>query len=152
MVQQLTIPILLFLGFATRIATLPLLGMIAVIQTFVYPLAYKEHLVCGAILVLLLTRVPGNSRRLPHRSIRATQISSTPGGACAAHASQAAGRSALARFGRDDLLRDVSEIRRSDIRLWSGRVEDLSRPGDEGRGTSRTQRADDIPGMRRHES
>ena len=50
MVQELTIPILLFLGLATRIATLPLLGMIAVIQTFVYPNAYNEHLVWGAIL------------------------------------------------------------------------------------------------------
>jgi putative oxidoreductase len=59
MVQELTIPILLFLGLATRIATLPLLGMIAVIQTFVYPNAYNEHLVWGAILLLLLTRGPG---------------------------------------------------------------------------------------------
>jgi putative oxidoreductase len=59
MMQELTIPILLFLGLATRIATLPLLGMIAVIQTFVYPNAYNEHLVWGAILVLLLTRGPG---------------------------------------------------------------------------------------------
>jgi putative oxidoreductase len=59
MVQELTIPILLFLGLATRLATLPLLGMIAVIQTFVYPNAYNEHLVWGAILVLLLTRGPG---------------------------------------------------------------------------------------------
>jgi putative oxidoreductase len=59
MVQELTIPILLFLGLATRIATLPLLGMIAVIQTFAYPNAYNEHLVWAAILVLLLTRGPG---------------------------------------------------------------------------------------------
>jgi len=59
MMQELTIPILLFLGLATRIATLPLLGMIAVIQTFVYPNAYNEHLAWGAILVLLLTRGPG---------------------------------------------------------------------------------------------
>ena len=59
MVQELTIPILLFLGLATRVATLPLLGMIAVIQTFVYPNAFNEHLVWGAILVLLLTRGPG---------------------------------------------------------------------------------------------
>ncbi len=59
MVQELTIPILLFLGLATRIATIPLLGMIVVIQTFVYPNAYNEHLVWGAILVLLLTRGPG---------------------------------------------------------------------------------------------
>jgi putative oxidoreductase len=59
MVQELTIPMLLFLGLATRIATLPLLGMIGVIQTFVYPNAYNDHLVWGAILVLLLTRGPG---------------------------------------------------------------------------------------------
>src|SRR5687767_1396726 len=59
MVQELTIPILLFLGLATRIATLPLLGMITVIQLFVYPNAYNEHLVWAAILVLLLTRGPG---------------------------------------------------------------------------------------------
>ena len=59
MVQELTIPILLFLGLATRIATIPLLGMIAVIQIFVYPNAYNDHLVWGSILVLVLTRGPG---------------------------------------------------------------------------------------------
>ncbi len=59
MLQELTIPILLFLGLATRLATLPLLGMILVIQMFVYPQAYNEHLVWGSILVLLLTRGPG---------------------------------------------------------------------------------------------
>jgi putative oxidoreductase len=59
MLQELTIPILLFLGLATRIATLPLLGMIAVIQIFVYPNAYNDHLTWGSILLLLLTRGPG---------------------------------------------------------------------------------------------
>jgi len=59
MIQELTIPILLFLGLATRIATLPLLGMIAVIQIFVYPNAYNDHLVWGSILLLILTRGPG---------------------------------------------------------------------------------------------
>ncbi len=59
MMQELTIPIFLFLGLATRLATLPLLGMIAVIQTFVYPNAYNDHLVWGSILVLVLTRGPG---------------------------------------------------------------------------------------------
>jgi putative oxidoreductase len=59
MFQELTIPILLFAGLATRIATIPLLGMIAVIQTFVYPSAWTEHLVWGSILVFLLTRGPG---------------------------------------------------------------------------------------------
>jgi putative oxidoreductase len=59
MVQELTLPVLLFLGLATRVATLPLLGMIAVIQTFVYPNAWTEHLVWSSILVFLLTRGPG---------------------------------------------------------------------------------------------
>jgi len=59
MIQELSLPILLFLGLATRVATIPLLGMIAVIQTFVYPNAYNDHLVWGSILVLVLTRGPG---------------------------------------------------------------------------------------------
>jgi putative oxidoreductase len=57
--QELTIPIFLFLGLATRVATLPLLGEILVIQIFVYPNAFNDHLVWGSILVLLLTRGPG---------------------------------------------------------------------------------------------
>ena len=59
MVHELTLPVLLFLGLATRAATLPMLGMIAVIQTFVYPNAWTEHLVWSSILVFLLTRRPG---------------------------------------------------------------------------------------------
>lgn len=50
---------LLMLGLATRLATLPLLGMILTIQLFVYPQAWPEHLVWGSILVFLLTRGPG---------------------------------------------------------------------------------------------
>src|SRR2546428_13503049 len=37
MFNELTFSMLLFLGLGTRIATLPLLGMISVIQLFVYP-------------------------------------------------------------------------------------------------------------------
>lgn len=59
MAQELTIPILLFLGLATRAAALPLLGMIAVIQIFVYPNAWVEHLVWGSILAFLITRGAG---------------------------------------------------------------------------------------------
>jgi putative oxidoreductase len=51
--------ILLVAGLATRLATLPLLGMIAVIQTFVYPNAYAEHLTWASILLFLLTRGAG---------------------------------------------------------------------------------------------
>jgi putative oxidoreductase len=59
MIQELTVPLLLFLGLATRVATVPLLGMLAVIQIFVYPNAWTEHLVWASILVFLLTRGPG---------------------------------------------------------------------------------------------
>jgi putative oxidoreductase len=59
MFNELTWPIFLFLGLATRVATLPLLGMIAVIQTFVYPQAWTDHLLWGSILVFLLTRGAG---------------------------------------------------------------------------------------------
>jgi putative oxidoreductase len=51
--------VLLIAGLATRLATLPLLGMIAVIQTFVYPHAYGEHLTWASILLFLLTRGAG---------------------------------------------------------------------------------------------
>jgi putative oxidoreductase len=57
--NELTFPILLFVGLATRVATLPLLGMVAVIQTFVYPQAWTEHLLWAAILIFILTRGPG---------------------------------------------------------------------------------------------
>jgi putative oxidoreductase len=50
---------LLIAGLATRVATLPLLGMLAVIQLFVYPGAWSEHLVWGSILLFLLTRGGG---------------------------------------------------------------------------------------------
>ncbi len=59
MVQELTIPVLLFLGLATRLATLPMLGMIAVIQTFVYPEAWTDHFMWASALVFVLTRGPG---------------------------------------------------------------------------------------------
>jgi putative oxidoreductase len=56
---ELGVPIFLTLGIATRLATLPLLGMIAVIQILVYPNAWSDHLIWGSILLFLLTRGPG---------------------------------------------------------------------------------------------
>jgi len=50
---------LIALGLLTRLATLPLLGMVFVIQTFVYPENWVEHLTWAAMLVFLLTRGPG---------------------------------------------------------------------------------------------
>ncbi len=57
--NELTFSTLLFLGLATRLATVPFLGMIVVIQTFVYPNAWIEHLVWTSILLVLLTRGGG---------------------------------------------------------------------------------------------
>jgi putative oxidoreductase len=56
---ELTVPVLLFLGLGTRLATLPLLAMTFVIQAFVYPQAWTEHLLWASVLVFLLTRGPG---------------------------------------------------------------------------------------------
>jgi putative oxidoreductase len=56
---ELACSTLLIVGLGTRLATLPLLGMIATIQLFVYPSAWSEHLVWGGILLFLLTRGPG---------------------------------------------------------------------------------------------
>ena len=60
MINELTTSTLLFLGLATRLITLPLFGMIAVIQIFVYPSAWPDHVLWGSILVFLLTRGPGS--------------------------------------------------------------------------------------------
>jgi putative oxidoreductase len=50
---------LLILGLASRLATVPMLGMLMTIQLFVYPQAWPEHLVWGSILLVLLTRGAG---------------------------------------------------------------------------------------------
>jgi putative oxidoreductase len=50
---------LLILGLASRLATLPMLGMLVTILLFVYPQAWPEHLVWGSILLFLLTRGAG---------------------------------------------------------------------------------------------
>jgi putative oxidoreductase len=56
---ELTCPVLLVLGLATRLATLPMLAMTFVIQTFVYPDLWHIHLLWATILVFILTRGPG---------------------------------------------------------------------------------------------
>lgn len=52
-------PVLLVLGLATRVSALALLGMTAVIQVFVYPLAWPTHLVWAAALLYLAARGAG---------------------------------------------------------------------------------------------
>lgn len=56
---ELTLPILLVLGLATRPAAFVLLGMTAVIEIFVYPLAWPTHIQWAAMLLVLLARGPG---------------------------------------------------------------------------------------------
>jgi putative oxidoreductase len=56
---ELTCPVLLVLGLASRLATLPMLGMTFVIEVFVYPEQWIEHLMWASILVFILTRGPG---------------------------------------------------------------------------------------------
>src|SRR6266481_4338727 len=56
---ELTMPVLLVLGLATRAASLVLLGMTAVIEVFVYPLAWPTHIQWVAMLLILLCRGPG---------------------------------------------------------------------------------------------
>ncbi len=53
------LPLLLVLGLGTRAAALGLLGMTAVIQTFVYPDAWPTHLGWATLLVYLVARGGG---------------------------------------------------------------------------------------------
>lgn len=52
-------PVLLLLGFATRLSAAALLGMTAVIEIFVYPDAYPTHGVWAVSLLYLMARGAG---------------------------------------------------------------------------------------------
>ncbi|WP_322025837.1 DoxX family protein [Burkholderia sp. BCC1977] len=56
---ELSMPVLLVLGLATRPAALVLLGMTTVIEIFVYPLAWPTHIQWAAMLLVLLCRGAG---------------------------------------------------------------------------------------------
>jgi putative oxidoreductase len=56
---ELTTPVLLVLGLFTRPAALVLLGMVAVIEIFVYPQAWPTHIQWAAMLLILLARGAG---------------------------------------------------------------------------------------------
>jgi putative oxidoreductase len=56
---EIACPILLVLGLLTRFAVVVLLGMTAVIQTFVYPEAWPTHLQWTAMMLVLLCRGAG---------------------------------------------------------------------------------------------
>jgi putative oxidoreductase len=52
-------PVLLVLGLASRLSALALLCMTAVIQLFVYPDGWPEHILWAALLLLIIARGPG---------------------------------------------------------------------------------------------
>ena len=56
---ELSAPVLLVLGLATRATALVLLGMTAVIEIFVYPQAWPTHIQWAAMLLVLLCRGAG---------------------------------------------------------------------------------------------
>lgn len=56
---EVTTPVLLVLGLLTRAASAVLLGMVTVIEVFVYPEAWPTHVQWAAMLLVLLARGPG---------------------------------------------------------------------------------------------
>ena len=56
---ELVCPVLLVLGLAARFGALALLGMTAVIQIFVYPDSWAEHLLWASVFVYVLTQGAG---------------------------------------------------------------------------------------------
>ncbi len=58
---ELMTPALLVAGLATRPAAAVLLGIVSVIESFVYPLAWPTHIQWAAMPLVLLCRGPGKS-------------------------------------------------------------------------------------------
>jgi putative oxidoreductase len=56
---ELSCSVLMVVGLATRLATLPLLSMTLVIEVFVYPEYWTQHLMWASVLLFLLTKGPG---------------------------------------------------------------------------------------------
>lgn len=57
--QELIGSVLLLVGLATRLTALAFIGMVVVIQTFVFPDGWPTHILWFALLFLLLARGPG---------------------------------------------------------------------------------------------
>lgn len=57
--QELIGAVLLAIGLATRLTALAFIGMVAVIQVFVYPQGWPDHILWFALLFLLVARGPG---------------------------------------------------------------------------------------------
>ena len=58
-IQEHLFSVLLLVGLASRLSALGLFGMTLVIQLFVYPANYPDHLLWGAALLLIIARGPG---------------------------------------------------------------------------------------------
>ncbi|MCW5750953.1 MAG: DoxX family protein [Alphaproteobacteria bacterium] len=56
---ELTMPFLLFFGLGARAGAGVLLGMTFVIQVFVYPESWSDHLLWATILLSIISRGPG---------------------------------------------------------------------------------------------
>lgn len=56
---EITMPPLLLLGLATRFAALALFGMTAVIEIFVYPMAWPTHIQWAAMMLVLMSQGAG---------------------------------------------------------------------------------------------
>jgi putative oxidoreductase len=58
-IQEHLFSFLLIIGLASRLSALGLLGMTAVIEIFVYPLNWPDHLLWAGCLLYVITRGPG---------------------------------------------------------------------------------------------
>lgn len=58
-IQEHLLAVLLLVGLASRLSAFGLLAMTAVIQLFVYPANYPDHLLWASALLLILARGPG---------------------------------------------------------------------------------------------
>lgn len=58
-VQEHLFAVLLVIGFASRLSALGLIGMTAVIQIFVYPANWPDHILWFACLLFIVARGPG---------------------------------------------------------------------------------------------
>lgn len=57
--NELGVSTLVLLGAFTRLGALMLLGMVSVIQIFVYPMAWPDHIQWLAFMIVLVLRGPG---------------------------------------------------------------------------------------------
>jgi putative oxidoreductase len=58
-VAEHVFPVLLVIGFASRLSALALFGMTMVIQLFVFPSGWPEHILWFSLLLLIIARGPG---------------------------------------------------------------------------------------------